>query len=105
MDNRRRWSSLKRNRLCPKLFAQHWVLFPEVVGQVQLLLLHPAGHTAISRNRNGSRDFVMRKVTLSPDHQGGASRPVGDPLQIYADRFSGHYEVGLWQSTVAKTRS
>jgi hypothetical protein len=25
--------------------------------------------TAISRNRNGSRDFVMRKVTLSPDHR------------------------------------
>src|ERR1700733_2676122 len=25
--------------------------------------------TAISRNRNGSRDFVMRKVTLSPGHR------------------------------------
>ena len=31
----------------------------------------------------------MRKVTLSPAAHGH----VGDPLQIYADRFSGHYEV------------
>ena len=46
--------------------------------------------TAISRNRNGSRDFVMRKVTLSSAIHG----PVGNPLQIYADRFSGHYEIG-----------
>src|SRR5215467_3565192 len=34
--------------------------------------------TAISRNRNGSRDFVMRKVTLSPAVHG----PLGNPLQI-----------------------
>ena len=47
--------------------------------------------TAISRNRNRSRDFVMRKVTLSPAVHG----PVGDPLQIYADRFSGHYGTAL----------
>src|SRR6202035_5898672 len=46
--------------------------------------------SAISRNRNGSRDFVMRKVTLSRSLHGG---PVADPLQIYADRFSGHYGV------------
>jgi hypothetical protein len=44
--------------------------------------------TATRRNRNGSRDFVMRKATLSLAVHG----PVGDPLQIYADRFSGHYE-------------
>ena len=43
------------------------------------------GRRPISRNRNGSRDFVMRKVTLSPAVHG----PVGDPL--HADRFSGHY--------------
>jgi hypothetical protein len=45
--------------------------------------------TAISRNRNGSRDFVMRKVTLSPAAHGH----VGDPLQIEADRFFGHYAI------------
>jgi len=31
----------------------------------------------------------MRKVTLSPTHG-----PVGDHLQIYADRFFGHYGEG-----------
>src|SRR5215472_11681300 len=46
--------------------------------------------TAISRNRNGSRDFVMKKVTLSPAVHG----PLDNPLQIYADRFSRHYGVG-----------
>jgi hypothetical protein len=47
--------------------------------------------SAISRNRNGSRDFLMRKVTLSRH----CTAVVGDPLQIYADRFSGHYGYAL----------
>ena len=55
-----------------------------------LLQSHPGVHsrTAISRNRNESRDFVMRKVTLSPTHGS-----IGDPLPIYADRFFGHYGI------------
>jgi hypothetical protein len=44
--------------------------------------------SAISRNRNGSRDFVMSKVWIITALHGG---PVGDPLQIHADRFSGLY--------------
>jgi hypothetical protein len=34
--------------------------------------------TAISRNLSGSRDFAMRRVTLSPAVHG----PVGDPSQV-----------------------
>src|SRR5215472_14690312 len=37
----------------------------------------------------------MRKVTLSPTHG-----PVGDPLQIYADRFFGHYDIKGWAEFV-----
>jgi len=33
----------------------------------------------------------MRKLTLSP----AVHSPVGEPLQIYADRFSGHYGVNF----------
>jgi hypothetical protein len=64
--NRRRWSSWKHSHLRPN---------------------------CLGRTRFPSRrwDFVMRKsniVTGSPAGHG----LVGDPLQIYADRFSGHYE-------------
>src|SRR5215469_10854173 len=46
--------------------------------------------SAISRNRNGSRDFVMKKVTLS--RHCTAVLP-GNPLRIHAVRFSGYYWV------------
>ena len=57
--------------------------------------------TAISSNRNGSKDFVMRKVTLSPAVDG----PVRDPLQIYADRFFGHYGIPLLADNASRGNS
>src|SRR5580704_3191078 len=49
--------------------------------------------SAISRNRNGSRDFLMRKVTLSWHCTAVLSVIPCRSMQIDADRFSGHYEV------------
>jgi hypothetical protein len=63
------------------LLAKNSALFPKVVDQLQPPLVHPPD-TAISTNRNGSRDLVMSKVTLRP------FAPLRDPLQIHADPFS-----------------
>jgi hypothetical protein len=65
-------------------FAQHSVLFPKVVDQLELLLVHPAGHCDQQE---------PERVPGSPAMHG----PVGDPLQIYADRFSGHYAIRTMQ--------
>ena len=45
--------------------------------------------SAISRNRKGSRDFVEESNIITALHRG----PVGELLQIYADRFSGNYAI------------
>jgi hypothetical protein len=78
-----------------QLFAQHSVLFPKVVDQLQLLLVHPAGHCVQQEPERvqGFRHEEGNIITGSP----AVHSPVGDPLQIYADRFSGHYGAKLRQ--------
>jgi hypothetical protein len=71
------------------LFAQHSVPFSNVVDQLQLLLAHPATHCD-QQEPERVQGFCHEEaniITGSPT----VHRPVGDPLQIYADRFSGHF--------------
>ena len=59
------------------------------VDQLQLLLAHPAGYGDQKKPERvqGFRHEESNIITGSPAVHG----PVGDLLQIYADRFSGHY--------------
>jgi hypothetical protein len=56
------------------------ILFAQVLNDLQLTLVHPAGST----NRKGSRDFSMSEVTLCPGSEGFwlQSDPVFGPYAV-----------------------
>ena len=87
----------------PQLFAQHSVLFPKVVDQLRLLLVHAAGHRHQQEPERvqGFRHEERNIIIGSPAVHG----PVGDPLQIYADRVSGHEWIGVGDLACAQVLS
>ena len=75
-----------------QLFAQHSVLFPKVIDQLQLLLVHPARQCDQQEPERGQgfRHEESNFITGSPAVQGLGRYPIA----VYADRFSGHYGAG-----------